>query len=280
MSKQLQNRKTRKNSQEIFQQRKINLISKPDDLHRLFGADVFLVIRRKGRYCGYYGYNSSEDLDWPPRKEELHTLMLPEEMMRRREGIVAFALRNHKHLSKPPTKENVKEMLRARADPEVIQQSAVLSAQLGFSSPEIDALTRASGPLPLPGTGTRESIPILVTTGPGERIKHGHGLPRINTFKEDRKYLFLHNLSEKRDDVGEWITSFFVLKSWFFCDPPRDLTRAQLSALLFFCTFGYLTIACITASRTEAVDSELLSMVTPPKNYSGGTALLVARSAY
>ncbi len=146
--------------------------------------------------------------------------------------LFAFALRNYKHLSKSPAKGNVKEMPRARADPEVIQQFAALSAQLGFNSPEIDALTRASGPLPLPGTGTQEPIPILVTTGPGERIKRRHGLPRINTFKEDRKYLFLHNLCEERDDVGEGITSFFVLKSWFiaFFDPPRGLTRAGLSA--------------------------------------------------
>ncbi|KAG9229518.1 hypothetical protein BJ875DRAFT_355158, partial [Amylocarpus encephaloides] len=58
--------------------------------------------------------------------------------------LFAFALRNYKHLSKPPAKGNVKEMPRARADPEVIQQFTVLSAQLGFNSPEIDALTRAS----------------------------------------------------------------------------------------------------------------------------------------
>ena len=69
-------------------------------------------------------------------------------------------------------------------------------------------------------------------TGPGERIKYRHGLPRINTFKEDRKYLFLYNLCEERDDISEGITSFFVLKSWFiaFFDPPCGLTRVGLSA--------------------------------------------------
>jgi hypothetical protein len=71
MCKQLQNRKMRKNTQENFRRRKINLISKADDIHRLFGADVFLVIRKKGKYCGY---NSREELSWPPRKEELVSL--------------------------------------------------------------------------------------------------------------------------------------------------------------------------------------------------------------
>jgi len=71
MSRQLQNRKTRKNTQENFRRRKINLISKADDLYRFFGADVFLVIRKKGKYSGY---NSREKLDWPPTKEELVSL--------------------------------------------------------------------------------------------------------------------------------------------------------------------------------------------------------------
>ncbi|KAH6667811.1 hypothetical protein B0J14DRAFT_658590 [Halenospora varia] len=75
MSKQLQNKKTRKNTQENFRRRKINLISKADDLHRFFGADIFLVIRKRGRYCAYY---SREELDWPPTKEQLeHSHPLP-----------------------------------------------------------------------------------------------------------------------------------------------------------------------------------------------------------
>jgi hypothetical protein len=68
MSKQLLNRKSRKNIQENFRRRRINLIGKADDLHRFFGADIFLVIRRKGKY---YGYNSRQDLAWPRTKEEL-----------------------------------------------------------------------------------------------------------------------------------------------------------------------------------------------------------------
>jgi hypothetical protein len=71
MSDQLQSRKTRKNTQENFRRRKINIISKADDLQRFFGADVFLVIRKKGKLCGYI---SRDKPDWPPTKEELVSL--------------------------------------------------------------------------------------------------------------------------------------------------------------------------------------------------------------
>lgn len=113
----------------------------------------------------------------------------------------------------------------------MIQRLAALATLLGFNSSKIDALATALDPLPLPVAGVQEPIPILVTTGSGERIKRRQGRPRANTFKEDRKYLFLHNLCEERDDISDGITSFFVLKSWFtaFFDPPR-LTRPDLSA--------------------------------------------------
>jgi hypothetical protein len=61
--------------------------------------------------------------------------------------------------------------------------------------------------------GVQEVILIFVTTGLGKKIKRKQGRLRANTFKEDRKYLFLHNLCEERDDISDRITSFFVLKS-------------------------------------------------------------------
>src|SRR5436190_11861732 len=79
--------------------------------------------------------------------------------------LFAFAMRHYTHLSRATAKKNLKEMPRAKADPEVIQRLATLADQLGFHSPEIDALKGASDPLPLPDT--QESVPILVTSGPG-----------------------------------------------------------------------------------------------------------------
>jgi hypothetical protein len=65
-----QQRKKR-NTQEKFRRRKISLVSKVDDLHRFFGADVFLAIRKRGRY---YAYISTEELHWPPTKEQIVSL--------------------------------------------------------------------------------------------------------------------------------------------------------------------------------------------------------------
>jgi hypothetical protein len=58
----------KRNTQEKFRRRKISLVSKVDDLHRFFRADVFLVIRKRGRYSGYI---SSDELYWPPTKEQI-----------------------------------------------------------------------------------------------------------------------------------------------------------------------------------------------------------------
>ena len=135
--------------------------------------------------------------------------------------LVAFAMRHHQSLPKAPVKKNLKTIPRAKADREVLQRSAALAFQLGFKSPEIKALIGDLDPLPI--LDTQKPIPLLVTTGPGESIKQRCGFPHTDTFEEDRKYLFLHNLCEERDETGEGITSFFVLKSWFtaFFDPPQ-----------------------------------------------------------
>jgi hypothetical protein len=62
------NKKSRKNTRENFRRRKISLISKVDDLHRFFGADVFFAIRKNGRY---YVYISVVNPYWPPTKEQI-----------------------------------------------------------------------------------------------------------------------------------------------------------------------------------------------------------------
>jgi hypothetical protein len=60
--------RNKKNTQEKFRRRKISLLSKANDLHRFFGADVFLVIQKKGKY---YTYISAKKPHWPPTKEQI-----------------------------------------------------------------------------------------------------------------------------------------------------------------------------------------------------------------
>lgn len=127
--------------------------------------------------------------------------------------LIVFAMRENKNLPKALAKQNLKEMPRAEADHEVLQRLASFAEQLGFNFPEIDKLKGDPGPLS--SIETPESIPIAVTSGPGVDIKQRWGLPRTNTFKGDKKYLCLDNLCREKDETGEGITSFFVLKSWF-----------------------------------------------------------------
>jgi hypothetical protein len=135
-------------------------------------------------------------------------------------GLVAFVMRLHQYLPKDPVKKNRKTTPRAKADRGVLQQLAALAEILGFDSLEIRALS--PGPTPII-RGAREFVPFLVTTGPGVIIKERCGIPHEDNFKDDMKYLFLHDLCEDRAESGEGITSFFVLKSWFtsFFEPPR-----------------------------------------------------------
>jgi hypothetical protein len=73
MFKQKENRKCKKNTQEKFRRRKTSLISKADDLHRLFGAQVFLAIQYNGKY---HTYVSTANSYWPPTREQIVSLLL------------------------------------------------------------------------------------------------------------------------------------------------------------------------------------------------------------
>ena len=145
-------------------------------------------------------------------------------------GLFAFAMREHQSLPKALVKKNPKTIPKLTADLEVLQRFAVLAYQLGFSSPEIQKLKGDADPLLI--LDAQESAPLLVTTGPAVSLKQRCGLPHTDNFEVDRKYLSLYNLCEERDEIGEEITSFFVLKSWFhaFFDPPR-LKRPVLNLL-------------------------------------------------
>jgi hypothetical protein len=142
--------------------------------------------------------------------------------------LFAFIMRNCKDLPKAPVKKDLKTILRVRAYRELLQRFAALAERLGFKSPEIEVLKGSLDPPTI--SDTYESVPLLVTTGPGESIRHRLKCPNTETFKSDKEYLFLHNLCDESDVTGEGITSFFVLKSWFtaFFDPLRS-RRSVLS---------------------------------------------------
>jgi hypothetical protein len=135
--------------------------------------------------------------------------------------MLAFAMRHHQDLPRTPVKKNPLTTPRAKVDRGVLYRSAVLAGQWGFDSPEIIDLK--AHPTPSVIQDAPESVPLLVTTGLGVIKRQRYGIPRTDSFEDDRKYLFLNKLYEERDESSEGITSFFVLKSWFiaFFNPPR-----------------------------------------------------------
>jgi hypothetical protein len=150
---------------------------------------------------------TTEAACWPIRGNRTHRIRVGYLRM------IIFAMVHYKDMSKAPAGKNLKEMPRARADAEVIQKYASFARQEGFSSPEIKRLTENFEPLKV--IDDKAPAPITITTGPGVKLKRRCGLPHMDTFKADKKYLSLRNLYEENNATGEGITSFFALKSWF-----------------------------------------------------------------
>ena len=128
--------------------------------------------------------------------------------------LYAFAMRHFLEMPKQPIKENVLAKPTAKANKTVLRKFAELARRLGFESPQIDAL------MLYPNSTTEEepepSRPLLVTSGSGEITKQRCGLPLMQTFEEDRKSIFINHLHDEREEQGEGITSFYVIRSRFF----------------------------------------------------------------
>ena len=126
--------------------------------------------------------------------------------------IVASAMRHFVDIPREPVKKDITVRPRLKADQAVLRRFAGLAIRLGFESPEIHELLRNGDDLESP-VRPASTKPPLVTSGPGETLQRRCGLPILDTFQEDREFLFLPYLHDDQVDHGEGITSFFVLKA-------------------------------------------------------------------
>ena len=136
--------------------------------------------------------------------------------------IVASAMRHFVEIPREPVKKGVTVRPRLKADQAVLRRFAGLAIRLGFESPEIHELLGNGDDLESP-VRFASTKPPLVTSGPGEMLQRRCGLPVLDTFQEDREFLFLPYLHDDQVDHGEGITSFFVLKAIYlaFMGPPE-----------------------------------------------------------
>jgi flagellar biosynthesis GTPase FlhF len=111
-------------------------------------------------------------------------------------------------------KENLLMKSTVKADKTVLRGFADLAEQLGYQLPEISDLKQ------LPNVTiieeSNQSMPPLVTSGPGVPRKQRCGLPNAQAHEEDCKFAFINNLHNESQEQGEGITSFFVLRSKYF----------------------------------------------------------------
>jgi hypothetical protein len=106
--------------------------------------------------------------------------------------LYAFAMRHFPAMPPDPQKENLGEGPRAQADPAVLRRLNNLAARLGFGSDEV---------LPVSGQALPDrhsERPLLVTTGPGPRLKQRCGKPLAEAHKEVKDLLFIHHLHDER----------------------------------------------------------------------------------
>ena len=55
-------------SNEKFRKRKESILRKGNELGRLFQADIYIILRYKGKF---HIYTSSDDSSWPPKQDDI-----------------------------------------------------------------------------------------------------------------------------------------------------------------------------------------------------------------
>jgi hypothetical protein len=135
--------------------------------------------------------------------------------------IYAYAMRNYLDMPKEHTRDNTLVKSVVKADKAVLREFADLAELLGFKSAKITALR--DYPQSMAKENLEVSKPLLITEGPGVEMKRRCGLPREEAYERDQKFAFIHNLHSEREERGEGITSFFVLRWRYFAffDRPK-----------------------------------------------------------
>jgi len=147
--------------------------------------------------------------------------------------LCAFAMRYHREIPKKPSGKDLLAKPRAMLDTTKLREMADLANRLGFESSEITALKQFPKSADPPIVRGNEK-PALVTEGPGETRKDRCGMPHVQNYEEDRKFLFITHLHDDRDEQSEGITSYFRLKSTYLkfyglpddSNPQHHLTTA------------------------------------------------------
>ncbi|KAL9119401.1 MAG: hypothetical protein Q9187_004044 [Circinaria calcarea] len=138
--------------------------------------------------------------------------------------LCAYALRHHREIPQKPSGRIVLAKPPAAINTKALRNMADLAYQLGFESPEIEALRQYSKDESEIGLAEPQQ-PLLVTDDCEITSNERCGIPLTSTYEEDRKYLFLRHLHDGREEQGKQITSMFRLRCWylsFFGVPEQD----------------------------------------------------------
>ena len=125
--------------------------------------------------------------------------------------LCVFAMRYYREIPKKPSSKDLLARPTAAVDTTKLREMTDLADRLGFESFEITALRDYSKSDLTMAAGN--DIPFLVTDGPEEARRDRCGTPHIQSYEEDRRFLFMVHLRDDRNEQAEGITFFFRLRS-------------------------------------------------------------------
>lgn len=147
--------------------------------------------------------------------------------------IMVFVMRHLLELPRRASDDSAKVRPRLNPSKGLLYRFARLAFRLGFGSPEIHALLideDDSEGYQAPATFTSNG-PLMVSSGSGVKLRRRCGLPILDTFRNDREFLFLHYLHDVQTHRDEDITSYFVLKATYFAFLGQSKSDIDLSPL-------------------------------------------------
>ena len=108
-------------------------------------------------------------------------------------------MRYYREVPKKPSGKNLLARPTVTVDITKLGKIANLANRLGFKSFKVTALIEYPSSAEL-DAATGNNRPVLVTVGPKEIKKERYGMPRIQSYYDDRKFLFVTYLYDDRSE--------------------------------------------------------------------------------
>ena len=120
----------------------------------------------------------------------------------------------YRDISKKSTGKELLARSTSTVNTSSLREMAELASRLGFESAEISALREHPKSADFAGLSVNHR-PSLVTEGPEKAPKYRCGIPPVEDYEGNRKYMSMPYLHDNRDKQGEGIAYLFRFRSMY-----------------------------------------------------------------